>query len=76
MYSNGITSFQVVDTRPKGRFDGTAPEPNPKIRSGHMLGTTNFPFLNIIDSQNKTMKNPEELKKGTHVHTECWYMQL
>ena len=42
-YSVFVT-LQVVDGRPKGRFEGTAPEPNPSINSGHMLGTTNMPF--------------------------------
>lgn len=56
--------LQVVDARPKGRFEGTAPEPNPKIRSGHMLGSINFPFTNIIDPDNKTMKSPEGIREG------------
>ena len=56
--------IQVVDTRPKGRYDGTAPEPNPKIRSGHMHGSISFPFTNIIDSQTKTMKDVDAIKQG------------
>ena len=58
---------QVVDTRPKGRYDGTAPEPNPKIRSGHMHGSISFPFTNIIDPQTKTMKDADAIKQGVWV---------
>ena len=53
-----------MDSRPKGRYDGVAPEPNPKIRSGHMLGSVNFPFTNIIDPKTKTLKNVDGLKEG------------
>ena len=57
-----------MDTRPKGRYDGTAPEPNPKIRSGHMHGSISFPFTNIIDPQTKTMKDADAIKQGVYVH--------
>ena len=65
-----------MDARPKGRYDGTAPEPNPKIRSGHMHGSVNFPFTNVIDPQTKTLKDTDGIKQGVstygidvHVHT-------
>ena len=58
----------MVDGRPKGRFDGTAPEPNPKLRSGHILGSVNVPFLNLIDPDTKTLKSKEGIKEG-----ECQY---
>lgn len=63
-----VLCLQVVDNRPKGRYDGTAPEPNPKIRSGHMHSSISFPFTNIIDPQTKTMKDPEAIKQGVQVH--------
>ncbi len=43
-------SAQVVDARPAGRFDGTAPEPRPNLPSGHMPGSTNLPFAAIIEN--------------------------
>ena len=58
---------QVVDARPKGRYDGKAPEPNPKIRSGHMHGSINFPFTNVIDPQTKTLKDSDSLKQGVSI---------
>ena len=55
---------QWVDARPKGRFDGTAPEPDKTLHSGHVLGTTNIPFYDMIDSQTKTLKDKAGLQQG------------
>ncbi len=38
---------QVVDARPAERFEGRAPEPRPGVRSGHMPGSLNLPFVEI-----------------------------
>jgi thiosulfate/3-mercaptopyruvate sulfurtransferase len=40
-------SAQIVDTRPADRFEGRAPEPRPGLRSGHMPGSLNLPFVDI-----------------------------
>jgi thiosulfate/3-mercaptopyruvate sulfurtransferase len=40
-------SAQVVDARPADRFEGRAPEPRPGLRSGHMPGSLNLPFVDI-----------------------------
>ena len=40
-------SAQVVDARPADRFEGRAPEPRPGVRSGHMPGSLNLPFVDI-----------------------------
>jgi thiosulfate/3-mercaptopyruvate sulfurtransferase len=55
---------QVVDGRPKGRFDGTAPEPNRSIHSGHILGSTNVPFTQLIDPDTKRLKSKKGIRKG------------
>lgn len=65
--------LQVVDNRPKGRYDGTAPEPNPKIHSGHMHGSISFPFTNVIDPQTKTMMDPEAIKQGVQSVCSWWW---
>ena len=39
---------QVVDSRPADRFRGEAPEPRPGVRSGHMPGSRNVPFTEIV----------------------------
>lgn len=38
----------VVDLRPSARFAGTAPEPRPGIRSGHLPGSVNLPFSRLV----------------------------
>ncbi len=40
---------QVVDARPAERFLGEAPEPRPGLRTGHMPGSVNLPFLEIVE---------------------------
>ena len=40
---------QVVDARPADRFAGDAPEPRAGLRSGHMPGALNVPFVEIIE---------------------------
>ena len=42
-------SAQVVDARPADRFEGRAPEPRPGLRSGHMPGALNLPFVEIVE---------------------------
>ena len=39
---------QVLDARPAGRFAGTAPEPRPNLRSGHMPGATSIPSADLV----------------------------
>ena len=55
--------LQIIDARPKGMFDGTAPDPNPKLHSGHILGSINFPFTTVIDTENRKLKDVENLKQ-------------
>ena len=40
---------QVVDARPADRFEGRAPEPRPGVRSGHIPGSLNLPFVEIVE---------------------------
>jgi thiosulfate/3-mercaptopyruvate sulfurtransferase len=51
---------QVVDSRPADRFRGEAPEPRPGLRSGHMPGSLNVPFSDIVE--NGRLKDPEGLR--------------
>lgn len=41
-------SIQIVDARSPERFAGTAPEPRPGLRSGHMPRSFNVPFGRLI----------------------------
>ena len=48
------TRFQVLDARSAGRFQGTEPEPWPGRRSGHIPGSRNLPFTELLDPKDKT----------------------
>ncbi|MFG2971641.1 sulfurtransferase [Streptomyces sp. NPDC048331] len=39
----------VLDARTRERFAGTAPEPRPGLRGGHMPGAVNLPFAELQD---------------------------
>jgi thiosulfate/3-mercaptopyruvate sulfurtransferase len=43
-------SAQVVDARAADRFRGSAPDPRPGLRSGHMPGALNVPFADILEN--------------------------
>ena len=43
-------SAQIVDARSPERFSGTAPEPRPGLRSGHMPGSFNVPFDRLLEN--------------------------
>ena len=52
---------QILDARGAGRFDGTDPEPRPECRSGHIPGSQNLPFNDLIDPQMGTVLPIKEL---------------
>jgi thiosulfate/3-mercaptopyruvate sulfurtransferase len=54
-------SAQVIDVRPAARFRGEAPEPRQGVRSGHMPGSVNLPYANLI--ANGSMRPPEEIAR-------------
>lgn len=55
---NGI----IIDSRSKGRFDGTAPEPRPGLSSGHMPTAFSVPGSAVMDSGK--LKSLPELRKA------------
>jgi thiosulfate/3-mercaptopyruvate sulfurtransferase len=59
-----IRAEQVVDARPRARFEGTAPEPRPNARSGHIPGSRNVPYAELFDAGTGAMKPLEELRKA------------
>jgi thiosulfate/3-mercaptopyruvate sulfurtransferase len=50
---------QVVDARPTNRFSGAAPEPRPGLRAGHMPGSLNLPFAELV--VNGRLRDPATL---------------
>ncbi len=53
--------MQIVDARPKGRFEGTETEPRPGLRSGHIPGSKNVPSQSIVN-EDGTLKSKPELE--------------
>jgi len=59
-------SAQVVDARSADRFRGETPEPRPGLRSGHMPGSLNLPFAEIVE--HGRLKPLEALKAAFAEH--------
>src|SRR5258707_6753108 len=55
---------QLVDARPRGRFEGTVAEPRPESRSGHIPGSRNVPYAGLFDAETGAMKPLDELRKA------------
>jgi thiosulfate/3-mercaptopyruvate sulfurtransferase len=53
---------QIVDARATDRFRGEAPEPREGLRSGHIPGSLNLPYPELLNSDG-TFKPAAELKK-------------
>lgn len=59
--SLGDCSAQIVDARPKARFLGQAPEPRPGLHLGHMPGSVNLPFPNVVTADG-TLRPAAEIR--------------
>jgi thiosulfate/3-mercaptopyruvate sulfurtransferase len=57
-------SEQLVDARPRPRFEGTVAEPWPGRRPGHIPGSRNVPYAELFDATTGAMKPLEELRKA------------
>ncbi|HEV8357553.1 MAG TPA: 3-mercaptopyruvate sulfurtransferase [Gemmatimonadales bacterium] len=55
--------FQILDARSRGRFRGEEPEPRPGLRGGHIPGSRNLPFDELVDAEGKLLC-PDELRRG------------
>ncbi|MFP3921620.1 MAG: 3-mercaptopyruvate sulfurtransferase [Dichotomicrobium sp.] len=51
---------QIVDARSSERFHGTAPEPRPTGRAGHIPGSLNLPYAAVLN-EDGTMRTPEQI---------------
>jgi thiosulfate/3-mercaptopyruvate sulfurtransferase len=54
---------QVLDARSKGRFEGTAAEPRAGLRSGHIPGSRNLPYEELVDPKTRTVLPGEALEQ-------------
>jgi thiosulfate/3-mercaptopyruvate sulfurtransferase len=53
---------QLVDARPRPRFEGSIAEPWPGRRSGHIPGSRNVPYAELFDAGTGLMKPLEDLR--------------
>ena len=52
---------QVLDARAAGRFTGVDPEPRAGMRSGHIPGSLNLPFGNLIDPETGLFRDADAM---------------
>jgi thiosulfate/3-mercaptopyruvate sulfurtransferase len=55
---------QLVDARPRPRFEGSVAEPRPGLRSGHIPGSRNLPYGELFDVSTGAMRPLDELRKA------------
>jgi thiosulfate/3-mercaptopyruvate sulfurtransferase len=53
---------QVVDARSPARYSGSAPEPRPGLRAGHIPGAVNLPWEELSDAKTGTMLPADALE--------------
>jgi thiosulfate/3-mercaptopyruvate sulfurtransferase len=44
-----IKTFQLIDARSKGRFEGSSPEPRPNLLSGSIPHSVNVPYQKVLN---------------------------
>lgn len=52
----------ILDARSAERFSGRVPEPRPGLRSGHIPGSLNLPFMSLLDN-NGRLPGPDSLRE-------------
>ena len=58
-----LKNFKLVDARSYERFKGIVPEIRPNVKSGSIEGSSCIPFSRIINKNNHTFKNKDELNQ-------------
>jgi thiosulfate/3-mercaptopyruvate sulfurtransferase len=58
---------QLVDARPRPRFEGSVAEPRPALRPGHIPGSRNVPYAALFDASTGVMKPVAELRQAFDV---------
>jgi thiosulfate/3-mercaptopyruvate sulfurtransferase len=62
-------SAQIVDVRSRARFLAQAPEPRPGLPGGHIPGSLNLPFTDLLDANDVTKFRPVLQLKETVMHS-------
>jgi thiosulfate/3-mercaptopyruvate sulfurtransferase len=55
---------QVIDARSRGRFEGSAEEPRPGLRRGHIPWSLNLPYDQLTDPATRTLLPAEALARS------------
>jgi thiosulfate/3-mercaptopyruvate sulfurtransferase len=55
--------YLVLDARANSRYLGEAPEPRPGMRSGHIPGSANVPFMDLLDAKTGCFKPVGEVRE-------------
>jgi len=56
-----LGDHEIIDARAPARFRGEAPEPREGLRAGHIPGSRNVYFMDLLNSD-MTMKSPDETR--------------
>ena len=56
-----LGDHEIIDARAATRFRGEVPEPREGLRSGHIPGSKNTPYTDLLQTDG-TLKEPEELR--------------
>ncbi len=56
-----LADHEIIDARSAARFAGTEVEPREGLRSGHIPGSRNVPFGQLLNA-NGTMKSPQDCR--------------
>jgi thiosulfate/3-mercaptopyruvate sulfurtransferase len=56
------TAPQIIDARAHGRWTGRDPEPRKGLSSGHMPGSINVPFSDVLDPTTKALLPADRLR--------------
>jgi thiosulfate/3-mercaptopyruvate sulfurtransferase len=56
-----LGTTQIVDARAAPRFRGDAPEPREGLRAGHIPGSFNVPYTDLLNTD-KTMKSLDDIR--------------
>ncbi len=60
-----LGDHEIIDARSAGRFAGTEPEPRDGLRSGHIPGSRNVHYLDLLNAD-ATMKTPDGTRDVFH----------
>lgn len=70
MQAEGV---RIVDARSPGRFAGTEPEPRAGLRGGHIPGSVNLPFNELLEGPDRRIKTGEayrDVMRQKHLNEE------